>query len=46
MIPEDSCVLLERGDVSTSVPAAPVMLSRDVSGQYLLKVLVTGNIHN
>lgn len=31
------CVLLEGGDVSTSVPAAAVMLSRDVSGQYLLK---------
>lgn len=27
------------------VPAAPVMLSRDVNGQYLLKVLVTNNIH-
>lgn len=31
------CVLLEGGDVSTSVPAAPVMLSHDVSGQYVLK---------
>lgn len=28
---------------TSPVPAAPVMLSHDVAGQHLLKVLVTGN---